>query len=44
VLGVRSGEIEALAPLKQTVGKVEREIKHLADAGEPASASTRRAN
>jgi chemosensory pili system protein ChpA (sensor histidine kinase/response regulator) len=32
--GVRSGEIESTAPLKQTVGRVEREIKHLADAGE----------
>lgn len=32
--GVRSGEIEASAQLKQTVGRVEREIKHLADAGE----------
>ncbi|SDD21190.1 Hpt domain-containing protein [Aquimonas voraii] len=32
--GVRSGEIEASAALKQTVGRVEREIKHLADAGE----------
>lgn len=32
--GVRSGEIESTPTLKQTVGRVEREIKHLADAGE----------
>lgn len=34
LFGVRSGEIEASAQLKQTVGRVEREIKHLADAGD----------
>jgi chemosensory pili system protein ChpA (sensor histidine kinase/response regulator) len=34
LFGVRSGEIEASPQLKQTVGRVEREIKHLADAGD----------
>jgi len=34
IFGVRSGEIEATPQLKQTVGRVEREIKHLADAGD----------
>jgi chemosensory pili system protein ChpA (sensor histidine kinase/response regulator) len=34
LFGVRSGEIEASQQLKQTVGRVEREVKHLADAGE----------
>jgi chemosensory pili system protein ChpA (sensor histidine kinase/response regulator) len=34
LFGVRSGEIEASQQLKQTVGRVEREIKHLADAGD----------
>lgn len=34
IFGVRSGEIEASPQLKQTVGRVEREIKHLADAGD----------
>ncbi|MCG6118337.1 MAG: Hpt domain-containing protein [Aquimonas sp.] len=34
LFGVRSGEIEPSQQLKQTVGRVEREIKHLADAGD----------
>jgi chemosensory pili system protein ChpA (sensor histidine kinase/response regulator) len=34
LFGVRSGEIEASQQLKQTVGRVEREIKHLSDAGD----------